>query len=187
MSFDDILKDAWQGETRQALHADLARRVRRQRQHHRLQRALEVALTLVAVLVLGHALSSGRIGPSHWLLLPFFLVYLPMAWAFILRAPRQSNQDLAENTRLYARLRMSQLRIRLRDLWFARVAAWSLLAYAIAANVGVWMLGDADWRAAGLALLGAAMAWFAGTFWFSRWRRRSLLREYRSMKSLAGA
>lgn len=186
MNFDDLLKDTWQGETRQAAPAELADRVRRQRQRHRLQRAIEIALTLVAVLVFGYALWSGDIGPIHWLLLPFFMVYLPMAWALILRTPRSSHADVAENTRLYARLRMSQLRTRLRDLWLARVAAWSLLAYVIAANAAVWVFGNADWRVAGMTLLGFAVVWIGATFWFSHSRRRASLREYRAMRSLAG-
>ncbi|AKC86582.1 hypothetical protein [Pseudoxanthomonas suwonensis] len=187
MNFDDILKDAWRGESRHAASVDLSRRVRRQRRRHRLLRALEVALTLMAVLVFGHALASGRIGPPHWLLLPFYLVFLPVAWAFILRTPRRFGGDVAENVQSYAKLRIAQLRTGLRDLWLARVTAWSLLAYAIAANVGVWTLGDADWRAAGLTLLGFSLAWIIGMSWFGRWRRRALLREYRSMKSLTGA
>lgn len=187
MSFDDILKDAWKGEGRHAAHVDLSSRVRRKRRRHRLLRALEVALTLVAVLVFGHALASGRAGPSHWLLLPFYLVFLPAAWAFILRAPRRSAGNAAESVQSYATLRIAQLRTGLRDLWLARVAAWSLLAYAVAASAGVWALGDAAWRASGLTLLGASLAWSAGVSWFGRRWRRAWLREYRSMRGLTGA
>lgn len=187
MNFDDILKDAWRGESRHAAYLDLDRRVRRQRRRQRLLRALEVVLTLVAVLVFGHALASGRASPSHWLLLPFYLVFLPVAWTFILRKPRLSMGDVAASVQSYAQLRIAQLRGGLRDLWLARVTAWSLLAYAIAVNLGVWTLGDADWQAAGLALLGASLAWIIGVSWFGRLRRRTLLREYRSMKSLMGA
>lgn len=187
MSLDDILKDAWQGESRHAAHVDLDRHVRRQRWRHRLLRALEVVLTLVAVAVFGHALASGRIGPSHWLLLPFYLVFLPVAWVFILRAPRRVSGDAAENAQSYAKLRIAQLRTALREWWLARAAAWFLLAYAVAANVGVWMLGDADWRSAALTLLGGSLVWIAGVSWYSRRRRRALLREYRSMKSLVGS
>ena len=183
--FDDILKEAWKGEARQATRHELDRRVRRQRGRQRLLRTLEVALTLLAVLVFGHALVSGDAGPSHWLLLPFYLVFLPAAWVFILRAPRRSDRDVAESVQSYALLRIAQLRTGLRDLWFARASAWALLAYAIAASAVAWILGGDDWRAAGLTLLCASLAWIAGISWFGRRRRRTLLREYRSMRSLA--
>ena len=186
MKFDDILKDAWQGETRQVMCVDFTRRVRRQRQLLRLQRALEVTLTLVACWFSGSALASGRAGPSHWLLLPFFVCFLPVAWAVTLRTPRQSRAYIAETTQVYAQLRVAQLRTRLRDLWLARAAAWWLLGYAMAANVGVWVLGEPRWRTAGMTLLGVALIWIAGTFLLSQGRRQVLLREYRAMLRLLG-
>jgi hypothetical protein len=185
MNFDDILKDAWQGENRPATPAQLTRRVHRHQWRHRLQRMVEIALTLVAVLVFGQSLMSRSIEPSHWLLLPFFVVFLPAAWTVILRAPRRRIEDVTENTRLYARLRLSQLRAGLRDLWLARMAAWALVAYAVVANAGVWLFGDASWRIAALTLMGFAMAWAAGTFWLARRLRRSRLREYRAVRRLA--
>ena len=185
MDFDDMLKDAWQAQAVPAAQALLHRRVQRQRWRHRLLRALEVALTVIAVLVFGQALADGRLSPSHWLLLPFYLVFLPAAWVFILRAPRRSDRDVAESVQSYALLRIAQLRTGLRDLWFARASAWALLAYAIAASAVAWILGGDDWRAAGLTLLCASLAWIAGISWFGRRRRRTLLREYRSMRSLA--
>ena len=185
MDFDDMLKDAWQAQAVPAAQALLHRRVQRQRWRHRLLRALEVALTVIAVLVFGQALADGRLSPSHWLLLPFYLVFLPAAWAFILRAPRRSDRAVAESVQSYALLRIAQLRTGLRDLWFARASAWALLAYATAASAVAWILGGDDWRAAGLTLLCASLAWIAGISWFGRRRRRTLLREYRSMRSLA--
>lgn len=187
MNFDDALKTAWQGETRHGEPTDLTRRVHRQRQRHRLKRTLEVTLTLLAVLLFGHALLGGGTRPSHWLLLPFYLVYLPMAWAFILRAPRPSRADVTETAHVYAHLRLSQLRTTLRDLYLARAAAWSLLAYAVVANAGVLAFGDHAWRDPGLLLAGVATVWLGITLWFTRTRRRSALREYRVMKRLAGA
>ena len=61
MDFDDMLKDAWQAQAVPAAQALLHRRVQRQRWRHRLLRALEVALTVVAVLVFGQALATGRL------------------------------------------------------------------------------------------------------------------------------
>lgn len=189
MDFDDMLKGAWQAETlpaKQARFDRLDRRVRRQRWRHRLLRTLEAVLTVVAVLVFGQALASGSVSASHWLLLPFYLVFLPVAWLFILRGPRRAASSLAESTRDYARLRITQLRTGLRDLWLARMAAWSLLAYACAASVAVWLFADADWRASALLLLGASLAWALGIAAYSRRRRVTLLREYRAMRNLAG-
>ncbi len=51
MDFDDMLKDAWQAQAVPAAQALLHRRVQRQRWRHRLLRALEVALTVIAVLL----------------------------------------------------------------------------------------------------------------------------------------
>ncbi|RNF86231.1 hypothetical protein [Montanilutibacter psychrotolerans] len=187
MNFDGLLKDAWQGVNRPATPGRLAPHMRRHQLRHRLQRAIEIALTLAAVLVFGRSLMTGSIEPSHWLLLPFFVVYLPIAWAFVLRVPRQRNDDVTENTRLYAQLRMAQLRVNLRDLWLARTSAWILVVYAFIANTGVWLIGGASWQRAALTLLGFALAWGAGTLWFVRKLRRTRFREYRAVRRLTGA
>lgn len=184
--FDDILKDAWKGEVPPATHVALDRRVRRQRLLHRLQRSVEVALTLAAVLVFGHALVSGRIGPTHWLMLPFYVVFLPVAWTVILGRSRGGG-GAAADVQSYAQLRLVQLRTGLHDLWLARVTARSLLAYAIVVAAGTWALADAGWRDAALALLGASVAWRMAVYWLGRARCRALLREYRAMKGLAGS
>lgn len=187
MSFDELLKDAWQGERRPTAAPDLTRRVRRQQHRHRLQRAGEVVLTLVAVLVFGGALVSGDMEPSHWLLMPFFVVYLPIVWAIVLRAPRRRAEDVTERVSTYARLRLSQLHTGLRDLWIARTVAWTLLGYAVAANVGVWMLAGAHWRSAGLLLLAFAVLWLGVTAWLGSVLRRRWLREYRAVRRLTEA
>ena len=185
MDFDDLLKDAWRAETRRpAPTPDLTRRVRRQQHRHRLQRAAEVALTLAAVVVFGRALASGRIDPSHWLLMPFFVVFLPLAWTFVLRAPRRHGRDASEQVSTYANLRLSQLRTGLRDLWLARATAWALIPYAVAANLGAWLLAGSEWRNAGLLLLASAVAWLGTTRWLSHTLRGRWLREYRSVRRL---
>lgn len=187
MSFDELLKDAWQGETRSAAAPDLTRRVRRQQQRHRVQRATEVALTLMAVLVFGVALVGGGMQPVHWLLMPFFAVFLPSAWAIVLRTPRRRTADVTERVSTHARLRLSQLHAGLRDLWMARLAAWSLLGYAVLANAGVWILAGPQWRSAGLLLLAVAILWTGATGWLRRVLRRRWLREYRAVRRLTEA
>jgi hypothetical protein len=186
MKFDDLLKDAWQGQTHAAMQQDLTRRVRRRQRRLRLLRTMEVALTLIAVLVFGQALLSGRADPAHWLLMPFFAVFLPMAWIIVLRAPRRHATDATGSASTYARLRLAQLRTGLRDLWLARTAAWFLLGYAVVANTGVWLLAGEAWRGAALALLVMAVASLAATIWLSRRLRQRWLREYRAVQRLIG-
>ena len=186
MNFDDLLKDAWQAQTPTAMQQDLTRRVRRRQLRLRLLRTLEVALTVIAVLVFGQALLSGRADPAHWLLMPFFLVFLPMAWIFVLRSPRRHAADATGSASTYARLRLVQLRTGLRDLWLARTTAWVLLAYALVVNAGVWVLGGSSWREAGLALLLMAVAAMAVTLWLSRTLRQRWLREYRGVYRIIG-
>ncbi len=184
MKFDDLLNDAWQGQTHSAAQQDLTRRVRRRHRRLRLLRTVEVALTVIAMLVFGQALLSGRIDPAHWLLMPFYVVFLPMAWAIVLRAPRRRATDATGSASTYARLRLAQLRTGLRDLWLARTTAWMLLAYAVVANTGVWLLAGEAWRDAGLALMVMAVASLGATVWLSRTLRQRWLREYRAVQRL---
>ncbi|MCK9487945.1 MAG: hypothetical protein M0Q42_00820 [Xanthomonadales bacterium] len=184
MKFDELLKHAWQGLAHTATQHHLTRRIRRRQWRLRLMRTVEVALTVIAVLVFGQALLSGRVEPAHWLLMPFFAVFLPMAWAIVLRAPRRQATDATESASTYARLRLAQLRTGLRDLWLARTTAWWLLAYALAANAGAWLLAGQAWRDAGLALLAMAVTFLAATVWLSRSLRQRWLREYRAVRRL---
>lgn len=185
MNFDDLLQDAWQGETRAANSPDMIRRVRRKRRLRRLLRAVEVLLTLLAVLVFGHALATAGMTPTHWLLMPFYVVFLPIAWAIALRAPRRHSADATERVCIYAHLRLSQLRTGLRDLWLARATAWLLLAYALAANLTAWLMANALWRSDALLLLVVAMLWLGGTLLLSAMLRRRWLWEYRAVRRLA--
>jgi hypothetical protein len=186
MKFDDLLKDAWQGQTHSAIQQDLTRRVRRRQRLLRVLRTTEVALTVIAVLVFGQALVSGRVDRAHWLLMPFFVVFLPMAWTIVLRSPRRHATDATGSASSYARLRLAQLRTGLRDLWLARTTAWLLLAYAFVANAGAWLLAGEAWRSAALALLVMAVASLAATIWLSRRLRQRWLREYRAVQRLIG-
>jgi hypothetical protein len=184
MNFDDLLENAWQGENRPAVAPALMRRVRRRRWRQRLLRALELLLTLVAVLVFVPALARGQMSSAHWLLLPFYAVFLPVAWALALRAPRRRGESLGERVCIYAHVRLAQLRTGLRDLWLARMAAWGLLGYSAMANLGIWLLADTHWRSGGLLLLAIAVGWLTATLWLSATMRRRWLREYRAVRRL---
>ena len=65
MNFDDLLKDAWQGEAPAAPLHDITARVRRRQWRTRLYRLLEVVVTVLALAVFGRALASGNLTPSH--------------------------------------------------------------------------------------------------------------------------
>lgn len=184
MNFDDLLKDAWQGQTHSGMEQDLTRRVRRRQRRLRLLRTVEVALTAFAVLLFGQVLLSGDLDPTHWLLLPFYVVFLPTTWFIVLRAPRRHATDATASASRYARLRLSQLRIGLRDLWLARRAGWLLLAYSALSNAGAWLWAGDEWRVAGLALLVMAVALLGATLWLSRRLRPRWLREYRTVRRL---
>lgn len=184
MNFDDLMKDAWQAQVPPPPQEGLVRKVRQRQLRLRLLRSLEVVLTLLAVLVFGQALVTGHIGPSHWLLMPFFLVFLPVAWAIVLRAPRRHAADATGSASAYARVRLAQLRSGLRDLWLARNAVWLLAAYAVVACAGTWLLAGDVWRDAGLMLLLMAGAFLVATRWVGRPLRQRWLREYRAVRRL---
>lgn len=186
MNFDDLLKATWQSEHPSASQRDLTRRVRRQKTRLRVRRGIELALTAAAVLVFGRALLSASMGPAHWLTLPFFALYIPIAWAMILRAPRRRAWEASESAEVYARLRLSQLRTSLRDLRFTGAAAGVLFVYAVAANAAVWWLADDRWRQAGVILLVVASACLMATWVLIVLSRRRMLREYRAVRRLVG-
>jgi hypothetical protein len=183
MDIDERLQDAWREAAPVGTRlADLDRRVARQRRRRWLLRAQDFVLTLVALGVFGHALVFGTMGPAHWLLLPFFVVFLPMAWIITLRVPRARSADLTAPMSRYVELRLKQLRTGLRDLWLARRTAVALVAYAAAAFTGAWLFGDGRWREAAVALLVYSLLWLLGTMWLSRRLRRRWLSEYRAIR-----
>ncbi len=157
------------------------------RRHHwlrRAQRGLEVGVTLVAIVVLARPLFGGQVSPAYWLVMPFFAAYLPIAWWLLLRPPRQSAADAAQDGRTYANVRLSQLRGALRELWIARAATGVLAAYAMAAAVVAFLWGSAAWQAAAGSLLLYATACLLVSWGLSRWRGRRHRREYRRLLRL---
>lgn len=184
MNFDDQLSQAFKGEAPPKASPDLARRVRQRHWRHRALRVLEVVLTLAAVAVFVPALVSGGMTPTHWLLMPFYAVFLPTVWIIALRKPGRRGEELTQSAGVYAHLRMAQLRTGLRDLWLARATAWALLGYSLLANAAIWLLGATHWRVDGLVLLLVALGWLAGTLWLSATLRQRRLREYRAVRRL---
>lgn len=185
MQTEEFLSETWR---RQAPPAPLMRniesRVARQRRSRLLQRGGEIALTLAVVAVFGGAAAARGMQPVHWLLLPFFLIYLPAGWFVVLRGWRARSEGLGENVSNYARQRLAQLRTGLRDLWLARKSAAALLLYASVALVLTLVLGDRAWRTAALLMLAYSAAWWFGTRWFVDRRCRRILREYRALRRL---
>ncbi|KLJ01004.1 hypothetical protein [Luteimonas sp. FCS-9] len=184
--FDDLMQAAWQEERPDGDGAMLAARVRRHRWRHRLRRGVEIALTLIAVVLLGRLLTGDDATPAHWLVLPFFAVYLPAVWCLLLRAPRPQSIDATQDVRTYAHVRLSQLRTALRDLWLARIAALGLSVYAAVAATAALASGDAAWQIPAGQLLAWAGVWTLATFWLSHRQRGRRLQEYRAMRRLTG-
>lgn len=185
MKLDDLLQDAWCAETPAPESLEkLKARVRRRRRRQRLHRAAEIALTMLALGFFGHALMTAKAEPAHWLLLPFYAVFLPVVWMIVIRSRERMTPNASADTSTYARLRMAQLRTGLRDLRLARWVAWLLLAYALLACGGTWWLGDANWRSAAGWLLLVAAIWMLGTFGVNHRLHRRRVAEYRTMRRL---
>jgi hypothetical protein len=187
MSFEDQLHQAWQTESggRPNL-AGLTARVRRQQRQRWLQRIVEALLTVAAVALFAHALLAQAMGPAHWLLLPFFAVFLPTAWLLTLRGPKPDAETAIAATEVYARIRLAQLKTSLRDLRLARRAAQGLIIYALLAGLGAWTFGDAAWHDAALWLLSYATAWLAATLLLTRRLGRRRHDELSNLRDLIG-
>lgn len=185
MSLDEQLARTWAGVTRPSVPVEVLRaRIKAQRRRWILHRGGEVLLTLAVLVVFGLALRDDGMTPRHWLLLPFYAVFLPVAWTLILRTPRSPAADSNENVHTYARLRLAQLRASLRELEIARRAALALLLYAVLAASAAWWLGSADWRQDAGWMLACAATWLLASELVIRRRRRRRLREYRAMRRL---
>ena len=185
MDFEQQLHRAWKSESGgQPSLDELTARVRRQRRRRILHRVHEAILTVIAIAVFAHALIFRAMEPQHWLLLPFFAVFLPTAWLLILRGPRPDAEAATAPTNVYARIRLAQLKTSLRDLWLARRAAQGLIAYALLACLVTWAFGDAQWRDAALWLAVYAAGWLAVTLLLDRWLGQRRRDEWRNLRSL---
>lgn len=185
MNIDLDLQTLWQGQQPpSALAPRLFARITRQRQRMQLWRLLEILLSVGVVLWFGHALWVGAFTPRHWLLLPFFAVFLVVNWWVLLRQQPAARPALAASTAVYAAVRQQQLRQSLLQLKLASLSAQGLLAYALLALIGSAAWGEADWLKPALALGLYALGWFAATRWLVASRRRRALREYRALRRL---
>lgn len=182
--FDKLMQSAWQTARPPADAAALAASVRRTRWHRRLRRCLEVVLTLAGITLLARPLFGGATTPAYWLVMPFFVAYLPTVWWLLLRDTQPSPADAAQSVRIYAQTRLTQLRAGLRELRIARIAAIGLLAYATVAAISAFAMGDPAWQAPARDLLAYAAVCALGTLWLSRWQGRRRLGEYRAMRRL---
>lgn len=185
MNIENRLRAAWNAELGEQFDlAGLTARVRRHRRRRCWQRVVEVMLTTFVIALFAHALTSQTMGPAHWLLLPFFAVFLPTAWILVLRSPRLDSEHAAAPTAVYAQLRLVQLKTSLRDLWFSRWSAQGLLIYSVVAGIGAWLFGDALWREAALWLLVYALAWMVAILLLARRLGQDRQRECLNLRDL---
>ena len=184
--FDDLMRSAWQAARPPVDSAALVRRVRRHRMLHRLRRGLEIAITLLAVVVLLRPLAGAALTPAYWLVMPFFAVYMPVAWWLLLRTPSPRAEAATLDVATYAQVRLAQLRAGLRELRIARLTAVVLLVYALSAVIATTVIDADAWRSAAGRLLLYAGVCALLTYAVSRTRRRRYLAEYRAMRRLAG-
>ena len=182
---DDPLLAAFQRQQPKApALVDIERRVRAQHWKRGLQRGVEAALSLAALALFAWATISGKAGPHVWVLMPFFLVFIPLIWALLLRDARGKARHAADAVSDFARLRLQQLRVTLRELWRAKQAARALLIYALIVFALAFGFGDAGWRAAANSLLLWSLIWALLSWLFVRRHRRRQLREYRALRRL---
>jgi hypothetical protein len=184
MDADERLRALWQGQRLPAVPtAQLLAGVQRHRRRLLVQRVCEATLSLAAVGWFVHAFLSRQFAAVEWLLLPYFSVFLVVAWSFNLRHA-QSPGAATESARVYAGLRLVQLRNRLRELQLARRSAQWLLGYALATLIAALLWGTPDWRTATLSLALTAVFWLIGCEWVVRHGRRRCRREYRALRRL---
>ena len=181
MDADERLRALWLGQSLPAVPAaQLLAQVQRHRRRLWLQRALEALISLIATGWFLGIFLSRPFAPVEWLLLPYFSVFLVVAWSINLRrTPR--DEAAAESTQVYAGLRRAQLRARLCELQLARRSAQWLLAYALAALLLALAWGGPDWRRASLSLAVTAVFWLIGCELIVRQWARRCRREYRAL------
>ena len=185
MDIDESLREVWQRQQpSQMLSHQLFDSVKRHRRAVILQRVVEVLMTLAAVAVLGWPLWTGNLAPVHWLLIPFFTVFLIVSWTLVLRQRRSANLEVSENVAAFAKQRKLQLLDSLKDLKFSQISAIALLIYAAVAFLGAHWLGGADWQFSANFLLLYSTGCYLGTRPLVRRKRRRLWREYRAVRRI---
>lgn len=184
MDADDRLRALWLGQSLPALEpAQLLAQVRRYQWRLRLKRALELAITLAALLWFALVPLWRAYTPVEWLQLPFFGVFLPVVWSINLRR-RHTWQLASESSRVYAGLRLVQLRDSLRELRLADGGALALLTYAVAVQTLTALRGHDAWFDAATALVVASLLWtLVGRLYVNAARARCH-REYRNLRRL---
>ena len=188
MDIDARLQQLWQQQQPpHALSQQLLDRVRRQQRWMHLWRALELLLSVAVLGWFAHLFWTQALSPRHWLLLPFFSVFLVANWAVVLRHSLRSRTAVLADAAAYAGRRQLQLRQSLVGYKLASHSAAGLLVYAALAFVASALMGEDSWRQAALILLAYATLWFFGTRWLVQRKRRSALREYRAMRRISSA
>lgn len=184
MDTDDRLRRLWLGQSLPAVApAQLLAQVRRHQWRLRLLRLLEIAITLAALLWFALVPLWRTYTPTEWLQLPFFSVFLLVVWSINLR--RRHNWQLAnENSRVYAGLRLAQLRDSLRELRLADSSALALLIYAVAVQAITSLCGHDAWFDAATTLVIAALLWALASRLFVNAARARCHREYRNLRRL---
>lgn len=184
MDADDRLRALWQGQSLPVLApTQLLAQMRRYQWRLRLRRALELAITLAALLWFALVPLWRAYTPLEWLQLPFFSVFLPVVWSINLR--RRHNWPLAnENSRVYAGLRLAQLRNSLRELRLADSGALALLIYAVAVQTLTALRGRDAWFDAATTLVVAALLWALASRLYVKAVRARCHREYRNLRRL---
>lgn len=185
MDNDEALRELWQRQKpSRALTDGLFNRVKRHRRALMAQRGLEVAMTLAAVAVLGWPVWTGDAAPVHWLLIPFFSVFLIVSWTVALSQGLGANPALSENAATFANQRKQQVLRALKNLKLTERSVIALLVYAAAALIGGLLLGDSSWKYSASFLL----AYSAACYFFARWlvgrKRRAYWREYRALRRI---
>ena len=188
-STDDAPREDWM-QTWQSSYVDrvdsevLLARVTRVRRRRVLLRTLELVMTLVAFVVLLPPVVQGQAAPEHWLLLPFFAVFLPWVWWHALNEHKDRQCIAVEAGSDYVRLRAGQIDIALKQIRLFSLAAHGLLVYAVIALVVLALASTLVWQRAATVLVLWALLWWLGTHFLVGIRRRRLITERRRLEGL---
>ena len=187
MNIDEqALRAVWQRQQPpQRLAQELAKRVELHRRRARIHRAAEVAITLAGVALLAWPGHDGKLSPSQWLLIPFFVVFIAVGWTIVLSNKQRVIAAGLEPVAMYAHVRKVQLRDTARNLKVANAASVALLGYSAAALLLSIATGESAWRDAAAGVVAWAAVWTVGTFLLARARIKAIRREYRQIGRLA--